>query len=423
MSITEAAVEFPPLARFAILLLGVMLVRVAAPRVRLPECVGFILLGVLVGPHLLGVVPRHAEVAVFFAELGKLLLMFFVGLEIDLRQFALERRRAAIFGIATFALPLLAGTFVAQMFGYATIPAVLIGSLIASHTLIAFPIVTRMGLASRAGVVVTVGATILTDMLALLVLAACLAAHRTGFSPISLLVQVGELVAFAALLLAGVGPLARRAKAWLGDSEEAGFSLLLIIVSVAAIAAEAIELEGIIGAFLAGIAVNHAVKGTRVKERLEFLGNSVFIPAFFIVTGFLVDVRLLATSLTTDLPLVMAIVLALLVSKWVAAELSGFAFGFGSTDRLLMASLTLPQVAATLAAALVGYEALNSEGERLIDGRILNAVLVLVVVTAALGPVLTEIAARRLRGGAAREAAGTSGPAAGPSDVTISGRP
>lgn len=396
MSIPDAALDLPPLARFAILLLGVMAVRAACPRLRLPECVGYILLGVLVGPHLIGIVPQHAEVAGFFAELGKLLLMFFVGIEIDLRQFALERRRAFLFGVATFALPLVAGTAVGHAFGYPLVAAVLIGSLMASHTLIAFPMVAAAGLAGRPSVVVTVGATVLTDMLALLVLAACLVTHRTGFAPMAILIQVGELVAFAAILLGVVGPLARRAVDALGGSEQAGFTLLLVVVSLAAIAAEAIRLEGIIGAFLAGIAVNQALKASGAKEKLEFIGNGVFIPAFFIVTGFLVDLRLLATSLTLDLPIVLAVVVALIGAKWAAAELSGRGFGFGGTDRVLMTSLTLPQVAATLAAALVGYEALNAAGERLLDGRMLNAVLVLVVVTAVMGPVTTERALTRL---------------------------
>nr|WP_272876810.1 cation:proton antiporter [Neoroseomonas terrae] len=213
-----------------------------------------------------------------------------------------------------------------------------------------------------------------------------------------MLIQIAELVVFAAILLGVVGPLARRVAAALGNSEQAGFTLLLVIVSVAAIAAEAIQLEGIIGAFLAGIAVNHAVRSSNAKVKLEFLGNSIFIPAFFIVTGFLIDLRMLGQSLTTDLPLVLSIVGTLVVGKWAAAELSGRGFGFGATDRLLMTSLTLPQVAATLAAALVGYEAVNAAGEQLLDGRMLNAVLVLVVVTAVLGPVLTQRALTRLRG-------------------------
>jgi len=399
MTMPEAsAFDLPPMARFAILLLGMVAVRWGSPRLRLPECVGYILIGVLVGPHLLGIVPKHADVANFFAELGKLLLMFFVGLEIDRDQFVQARRRAVLFGLATFALPLVCGVAVAHVFGYSLVSALLVGSLIASHTLIAFPMVKAAGLATRPAVVVTVGATMLTDMLSLLVLAACLATHRTGFAPLAIMVQIGELIAFAAILLGVVGPLAHRIGAALGDSEEIRFILLLVIICAAAIAAEAIQLEGIIGAFLAGMAVNQALKSSRAKARLEFLGNGIFIPAFFIVTGFLVDLRLLLVTLTSDLPLVLAIITALVGAKWMAAELSGRIFRYGATDRLLITSLTLPQVAATLAAALVAYDAINAAGERLIDGRMLNATLVLVVVTAVLGPVLTERAVSRQRG-------------------------
>ncbi|WP_413993549.1 cation:proton antiporter [Labrys okinawensis] len=375
-----------------------MVVRWVSPRLRMPDCVGYILLGVLIGPHMLGVLPEHAQVANFFAELGKLLLMFFVGLEIDLNQFMRAKTRALSFGLATFAIPMLAGFAAAYVFGYTLVSALLVGSLIASHTLIAFPIVMRAGLASRPSVVVAVGATVLTDMFSLLVLAACLTTHRTGFAPLAIAIQVAELVVFAAILLFVVGPLARRAVTALGEREEASFTLLLVVVCLAAIAAEAIQLEGIIGAFLAGMAVNEAVKASGAKERLEFLGNSIFIPAFFIVTGFLIDLRLLAQSLTSDLPLVLSIILGLVFAKWAAAELTGRAFGFEATDRLLTTSLTLPQVAATLAAALVAYGAMNAAGERLIDGRMLNVTLVLVVVTAMLGPILTSFAIKRVRG-------------------------
>ena len=132
------------------------------------------------------------------------------------------------------------------------------------------------------------------------------------------MVQIGELIAFAAILLGVVGPLARRAVVAIGNSDEASFALLLVIVSAAAIAAEAIQLEGIIGAFLAGMAVNQAVKSSGAKEKLEFIGNSIFIPAFFIVTGFLIDLRLLVVSLTSDLPLVVSIIMALIAAKWAA---------------------------------------------------------------------------------------------------------
>lgn len=387
----------PPLGRFALILAFAAVAPFLARRARLPDCVGYILVGILVGPHLLGLVPMHEETADALANLGKLLLMFFVGLEIDLRQFAAQRNRAAIFGLATFALPMLAGTAAGLAFGYSTVSALLIGSLLASHTLIAFPIVTAAGLGRRPEVAVTVGATVLTDMLSLLVLAACLSVHFVGFDAAGLAYEVAELSVFAMVLVFGLTVPARWLAAKLGGNEEARFVALLIVVCLAATLAEAIGLEGIIGAFLAGLGVNRAVEaGTPARHRLEFVGRAFFIPAFFVVTGFLVDLEVLGRTLVFGLPLVAAIVGGLIVAKWLAAEAVGRAWGWSRDARGLVASLTLPQVAATLAAALVGYDAVNAAGERLLDEAMLNTVLVLVVATSILGPILTERQARRL---------------------------
>ncbi len=389
----------PTLGRFAIIMALIAIVPFAARGCRLPACVGFILVGVLVGPHVLGVVPQHDEIADFLADLGKLLLMFFVGLEIDLSQFAAQKGRSIAFGLLTFALPMAAGTAAGLAFGYPAVSAILVGSLLASHTLIAFPIVLSAGLGGRPAVAVTVGATVLTDMLSLLVLAACLAAHRKGFDPVALVVQIAELAAFAAIVVFGITTPLRWIDRRLGNNEEARFAVLLVAVCIAATLAEAIELEGIIGAFLAGLAVNRAVRGTEARRRLDFVGRAFFIPAFFVVTGFLVDLEILGRTILTGLPLVLAIVGGLVAAKWIAAEIAGRLWSLSAADRGLMASLTIPQVAATLAAALVGYDAVNAAGVRLLDQRMLNTVLVLVVVTSILGPVLTEVYARRLAPG------------------------
>jgi Kef-type K+ transport system membrane component KefB len=390
----------PPLGRFAFALALVAMVPFVARRLRLPTCVGFILVGVLVGPHVLGVVPQHAAIADFLADLGKLLLMFFVGLEIDLQQFARQKHRSVAFGLLTFALPMASGATAGLAFGYATVSAVLIGSLLASHTLIAFPIVQAARVSGRPAVAITVGATVLTDMLSLLVLAGCLATHRNGFDPGALVLQIAELIAFAVMLVFGLTRPARWIDRQLGGNEEARFAVLLMVVCVAATLAEAIQLEGIIGAFLAGLAVNRAVPGTEARHRLDFVGRALFIPAFFVVTGFLIDLDVLGRTIRSGLPLVVAIVGGLIVAKWVAAEIAGRIWRLPAADRGLMASLTLPQVAATLAAALVGYGAVNEAGVRLLDQQMLNTVLVLVVVTSILGPMLTELYVRRLSGAA-----------------------
>jgi Kef-type K+ transport system membrane component KefB len=397
--------NLPLLARFAIILALVAIVPHAARLARVPNCVGFIVVGVILGPHLLGVVPRDEPSIDFFAELGKLLLMFFVGLEIDLREFSAQRRRAVLFGLLTFSLPLVAGTAAGFGFGYPAVAAILIGSLLASHTLIAYPIVSAAGHGARPAVTVTVGATVLTDMLSLLVLAACLSAHRAGFDPTALLIEIGQLVVFAVALIYGMGWVGKVVKRWLKHSQEALLAAMLVMLTIAATVAEAIDLEGIIGAFLAGLAINKAVRGSIAKDRLEFVGQAVFIPAFFVVTGFLVDLNVLVRTIVTDLPLVIAIVGGLILSKWAAAEMAGRAWGMSAEDRGLSASLTMPQVAATLAAALVGYEAVNAAGVRLLDERMLNTVLVLVVATSVLGPILTERYVRRLGAAADRRAA------------------
>lgn len=388
-------IDVPPMARFAIILFLVLCVPYITSRLRLPSVVGYILAGVLVGPHGISLLPKHAETAEFFAELGKLLLMFFAGLEVDMRLFRENRRRSLIFGLVTFSLPFAAGVAAGLSFGYGAISAILIGSLLASHTLIAYPIVIAAGLAKRPAVTITVGATILTDMLSLLVLAVCVTTHMSGFSPRSLAIQIGEVALFVFVMVRIVGPVGRWLFERLGKSDELSFTLMMAIVAAGATFAEVLNLEGILGAFLAGLAVNEAVRNTDAKEKIEFLGNNLFIPAFFIVTGFLVDLHVFAITIWANTGLVLAIVLGLIAAKWIAAQIVGRACGFSAVDRGLMGALTLPQVAATLASALVGYQAVNSAGQRLIDDAMLNTVLVLVIVTSILGPVIVEYFVRR----------------------------
>jgi Kef-type K+ transport system membrane component KefB len=180
-------------------------------------------------------------------------------------------------------------------------------------------------------------------------------------------------------------------------TKEGQVLVMLLVVAVAAVGAEAIHLEGIIGAFLAGLALNRAVGESRAKHELEFLGNTLFIPMFFITVGFLIDVRVFAATLVTHLGLVAAIVGGLILSKLLAAHLARRAFDYSRVQGLVMWSLSLPQVAATLAAALVAFEAQDAAGRGLIDEPVLNSVIVLMVVTSILGPILTEQFGRRLK--------------------------
>jgi Kef-type K+ transport system membrane component KefB len=250
--------------------------------------------------------------------------------------------------------------------------------------------VAKLGATRLEPVAVTFGATVMSDTLSLVVFAVCVSTFQKGFSVSALAVQLIEIAIFIPLILFGLS----RLGAWLlkkvSDEENAYFALMLLVMAVAAALAALINLPGIVGAFLAGLAVNAAVHDQPAKEKLKFFGDSLFIPIFFVVTGFLIDPRDFYRSVTDNIALAGAVILALLAGKWIAVQIAGRAFGYSHISRMTMWSLTLPQVAATLAATLVAYDTFDPTGQRLIDERLLNVVLVLMLTTSILGPVLTE---------------------------------
>ena len=384
------ALSLSTLTKFACVMAILVGVPHLSRRLGLPVAVGLLLSGVLVGPYGLDLFGQHRPIADFFAELGKLFLMFFAGLEIDLNRFSEARRKTVIFGLWTTCIPLFLGTVVGFLFGYGAVPAVVLGSLLASHTLLGSSIVQEYKANGLEPIAVTVGATVISDTLSLLVFAVCLSTYVGGFSLQAMALQIFEIAVFVPLIIFGVGRAGGYVLKLMQDNEEAYFVLMLVIIAVASALADLINLPGIVGAFLAGLALNTAVKDMPAKEKLEFLGRSLFIPCFFIVTGFLINPPAFLQSVTGNFLLVCGVVGALLLGKGIAAAVAGRAFGYTRNVRLTMWSLTLPQVAATLAAALVAYDTFNPAGQRLIDDKLLNVVLVLMLTTSILGPVLTQ---------------------------------
>jgi Kef-type K+ transport system membrane component KefB len=401
--ILEFLRHIPPLARFAIALIVFLLVPAFCRRIRLPGVVGLLAAGVALGPSGMNIAPKNSEVAQFFAEIGKLLLMFFAGLEIDITQFRRVRNRSMVFGLASFGLPLVLGFGLGLAFGYNWLSALVIGSVFASHTLLGYPIVQRLGLVRNEAVTVTIGATIFTDVAALLVVAVCLPIHTAGFSFKDFSIQVIELAIYIPLVLIVLSRAANFLMARARAAKEGQLLIMLLIVVVAAIGAEAIHLEGIIGAFLGGLAANRAIEKSEGKEVLELLGNSLFIPAFFVTIGFLIDVGVFVDTIVNNLGLVCAIVAAPIVAKYIAGVVTRKCFGYTRDEGLIMWALALPQVAATLAVALTAYQTKDANGKPVIDEPVLNSVLVLVVVTSVLGPILTEIFGKRMAAAAMAE--------------------
>jgi Na+:H+ antiporter len=380
----------PLLTKFAIMLAVVVGVPSLSQRLRLPAAVGLLLAGLAIGPHGVGLVGDKRPIADFMGEVGKLLLMFMAGLEVNLALFKAARNKVLTFGLLTTSMPQLLGTGVGLLFGYPLVPAIVIGSLLASHTLLGLPTIARLGEMQQEPVTITVGATVMSDTLSLVVFAICVSTFRSGFSALSLGRQILEIAVFIPFILIGVS----RVGAWflnkVRDSESGFFVIMMVIVGVAGSLADLINLPPIVGAFLAGLAVNEAAQEHPAKEKLEFFANSLFIPLFFIDTGFLIDPVTFVASIRTHLGLVLAIIGALFAGKWIAASIAARLFGYTPAARKTVWSLTLPQVAATLAATLVGYNTFNPAGDRLLGVEMLNVVFVLLLVTAILGPVLTE---------------------------------
>ncbi len=359
-------------------------------RLRLPGLVGLLVAGVILGPSGANILDPEDQMMTLFADAGKIYLMFVAGLEIDLEEFRKTKERSLGFGIATFLLPLLGGTLVGQLFGFGLNASILIGSLLASHTLLGFPIVSRLGVAGNEAVTVTVGATIFTDIAALLVLAICVSIHQGDFSATSLAIQLGSLALYSAAVLFGLDWAGKEYFRRTGDEESNQFLFVMLAVFLVAVGAQLINVDKIVGAFLAGLAVNDVVGQGPVEEKVEFVGSTLFIPFFFVGMGLLIDIPAFVDSITNGLFLTLAIIFTLIACKFLAAIFAKLIYRYNWNECLTMWSLSMPQVAATLAAALAAYEI------DLISESVFNAVIVLMLVTSVLGPVLTSTFASKL---------------------------
>ncbi len=383
-----------PVAVFTV----VLLVLLAAPLVGrrgVPSAVVLLGAGVALGPHLLGVLDRDPTM-VLLGTVGLLYIMFLAGLEVDLHELEEGKARSLGFGAATFVLPQVVGAVVGRwVLGMGWPAAVLLGSVFASHTLLAYPAAARLGLQKERATTTAVGATILTDTLALLVLAVIATGAREGAGlDGGVLVRVaGSLVVVGGIVLWGLP----RLGAWFfrtaAPDATVEFVFVLAAVFVCALGVEALGVEPIIGAFLAGLALNRLVpEGGPLMNRIGFFGNALFVPFFLLSTGMLVDLSAFAggPDAARAWTVALAMTTTLLVTKGLAAGLTRPAFGFTADEARLAFGLTVPQAAATLAAVLIGVEV------GLFDGAVLNGTIAMVFVTCVVGPVVVERAGRRL---------------------------
>ncbi len=373
---------------FFVLLLVIATLPFAAERLRLPGLLGLLFGGFLIGANGLAILRGDGVVA-SVGEIGLLYLMFMAGLDLDLAVFARYRRAAIEFGGLTFILPFILGAMVATWLGLEPAAAILMGSVWASHTLVTYPIVRRYGLAADPAVAVTVGATVITDTLSLLVLALVAGATTGDATGPQLLLQLG--LGLAGLLVLCFVVLVRVTRVFfrsLGHERTYRFIFLLAGCIGAALFAEVAGIEGIVGAFFAGLALNRLVpNGSPLMERVEFFGSALFVPAFLVSVGLIIDPSVMTQIETIRMAVLFAG--ALLVGKALAALIAGRRFGFSQAQIGTMFSLSLSQAAATLAATTVGAEI------GLLGPVVVNAVIIVIVVSLTIASVTTtQFAAR-----------------------------
>ncbi|OUL24452.1 cation:proton antiporter [Nostoc sp. 106C] len=393
-----------PIVPFAILLVVILVVPILFERLRLPGLVGLVLSGVVLGPSGWNLFQTESESMNLLADIGLVYLMFVAGLEVDLEQFYRQKNRSLGFGTFTFSLPLVMGSLLGRIFGFGWITSILIGSLFASHTLLAYPIINRLGVVKNEAVTVTIGAKVVTDIGALLILTVCVASSNGGvFSLAKLLTLLGWLTIYSVAVLVGFDWVGKEFFRRSGGEEGNQFLFVLLTVFLAAVGAQLIGVEKIIGAFLAGLAVNEVLGEGPVKEKVVFVGSVLFIPIFFVNFGLLIDVPTFIKS-TTNLQLTLLFVFGLIASKFIAALLAKLLYRYNWQEMLTMWSLSVPQVGTTLAATLVGYRT------GLLSSEVLNSIIAVMLVTSTLGPLVTSRVAVGLASSAATKPAPSSQP-------------
>lgn len=371
-----------PVAVFLTIMAVILITPLLSERVHLPGIVGLILGGILVGPHGLGLLGTTLTIELL-STVGLIYLMFSAGLEIDLRQFSRVRNKAMLFGLFTFAIPQISGTVLGRVLGLSWASAVLLGSVYASHTLVAFPILSRLGIVRNEAVSVTIGATVFTDVAALLVLAIVAGMQDGDASVISAGGLIALMIGYAGLVLLGL-PRAGKLFFRRFSSRAIEFQFVLVALFVAALLAEQIGMHAIVGAFLAGLAINSTLPArSAVIGQVLFLGESFFIPIFLMYIGMVTDpLAVLVDSQTLLIGLAMTI--AVYATKFAAAWMAARVFHYSRDELFTAWGLSQAQAAATLATILVGVEI------NLLPMTIFNGAILMILCTCITSPILVQ---------------------------------
>lgn len=378
-----------PILQFTLLATMALLVQVTVKRFHLPGLIGLILGGMAIGPGALGILPRE-PVAELLGQVGLVYIMFQAGVEVDLGVVKQHKTEVTAFGLLSFGVPAVLTLSAALLLQFSWSGALLLAAAFSSHTLVAYPVVQNMNLLGRPPVVTAVGGTLLTDTLALAMLAIVIqtvGGDNEGawgwLAPLILL--VGLVVAAFAI----VPRLARRLFAGSVTSRAEKALFVLVVVLLMASLTEVSGTEAILGAFLAGLCLNQPLKNrAELHEHLGFVGRMIFIPFFFVDTGMRIDLSVF-TGDTRVWGLTAVAIAVVVVGKSVAVWITGWFYNYSRMDRLLMVGLTTPQAAATLAVTVTASE-LGA-----FDSVVVDAVILVILVSCLGGPLLCGYAGRQ----------------------------
>ena len=366
-----------------------LLIILAAPlllnKLRIPHLLGLIIAGAIIGPHGFNLVLRDSSI-ILSGTAGLLYIMFLAGLEIDMADFKRNSTKSLAFGMYTFLIPMILGTVVGiWVLRFNVLTSVLLASMFASHTLIAYPIISKLGISKNKAVSITVGGTMITDTLALLVLT-IIVGMATGQVNDMFWIRLGvSILIFALIVLFGFPFIGRWFFKHVHDNISQ-YIFVLVMVFLGSFLAQVAGMEAIIGAFLSGLALNHLIpQSSPLMNRVEFVGNAIFIPFFLLGVGMLIDYRTFFTSFETiKVGLIMIIVAT--AAKYIAAWMTQKTFHLSTDQRSVIFGLSNAQAAATLAAVMVGYNVItgtdaNGEPIRLLNESVLNGTILMILVT------------------------------------------
>ena len=389
-----------PVLKFLLILVIILFAPIILNKIKIPHLLGLIIAGAVIGPNGINLMERDSSI-ILSGTAGLLYIMFLAGLEIDLADFKKNSKKSLVFGLYTFIIPMTLGTLTGlYILEFSLLTSVLLASMFASHTLIAYPLISKMGVAKNKAVNITVGGTMITDTLALLVLAV-IVGMTTGEVNTEFWVRLTISIIVFGLIVMLLFPIIGHWFFKRFNDNVSQYIFVLVMVFLGAVLAEMAGIEAIIGAFLAGLALNRLIPHTSpLMNRVEFVGNAIFIPFFLIGVGMLIDYRAFFKDFETiKVSLVMIVVAT--TAKFLAAWITQKTYKFSADERRLIFGLSNAQAAATLAAVLVGYNIIVGETEtgepiRLLGESILNGTILMILFTCTIASFVAQKGAKNI---------------------------